>query len=243
MLRKDDLGGGLWLYQDPEAFCFGIDAVLLAHFPEIREGERVMDLGCGYAPIPMILAGTYRDIPFTVTGLEIQPGIAETAQRSVEENGLSGQIRIIEGDIREAVPSFGAASFSLVTCNPPYMAAGTGIVGSNLRRAIARTELTVTLRDVIFQAAGLLGPEGRFAMIHRPFRLPEILSLMQEARLTPKRLRFVHPTADAEPTMILIEGVRGAKPYLRVAPPLIVYNDDRSYTQEISDIYSGLRRS
>ena len=244
MLRKDDLQNGFFIYQDPDYFCFGIDAVLLAHFPEIRDGDRVLDMGCGFGPVPLIMRGCLPEgADVRMTGLEIQDYVAETAERSVRENGLSDEIGIVKGDIREAARIFGAASFSLVTCNPPYMAVKDGLVGENRSRAVARTEVCCTLRDVICQAARLLRPKGRFAMIHRPFRLPEMLSLMRDCRLEPKRLRMIHPRAGAEASMVLIEAVRGGRPYLIAEPPLMIYGPDGTYTQEVLDIYAGRRRS
>ena len=240
MLRKDDLQNGLFLWQDPEAFCFGIDAVLLAHFPEIREGEKVCDLGCGFGPVPMILYGANREVEgLHVTGLEIQEEIADTARRSVRDNSLADKIRIVTGDIREASSIFGAASFSLVTTNPPYMAAKDGLVPEDPRRAYAKMELLCTAEDVIRESAKLLRPRGRLAMIHRPYRLPELMVLMRKYHLEPKRMRFVHSLPDEEPAMVLIEAVRGGKPYLRVMPPLIVYDGHGGYTEEVLGIYGG----
>ncbi|MDO5703304.1 MAG: tRNA1(Val) (adenine(37)-N6)-methyltransferase [Lachnospiraceae bacterium] len=241
MLRTDDLMNGYHILQDTDFFCFGIDAVLLSHYPALKAGDRVMDLGTGFAPIPLIMHAEARRqglVPgFKITGLELQERPAEIAARSVAENHLSDEIEIVRGDIREAEELFGPASFSLVTCNPPYMPAGDGIKSADEARAIARTEIRCTLEDVIRTASALLKMRGRFAMIHRPFRLPEIMACLTKYHLEPKRMRMVHPAADTEPSMVLIESVKGGRPRLAVDPPLIVYNKDRTYTEEIYKIY------
>lgn len=244
MLRCDDLGNGFHIWQDTELFAFGVDAVLLAHFPKIMNGDRILDLGTGTGPIPLILAAEARkaDIAVDITGLEIQEPAASLAARSVAENGLSEEVHIINGDLREAGTLFKRSSFSMITCNPPYMAAGEGLVGQNDALAAARTELKCTLHDVVQTAGQLLQPGGRFAMIHRPFRIPEILDEMRRAGLAAKRMRLVHPYAGAEATMVLIEARRGGRPYLRCGPPLVIYKDGRQYTDEILEIY-GMKRS
>ena len=241
MLRCDDLMNGYHIWQDTDLFCFGIDAVLLAHYPALRRGDRILDLGTGFGPIPLILRAEAEKkglIPgIRITGLELQHAAASLADQSVRENGLSEEIEIREGDIREAEALFGPASFSLITCNPPYMAAKEGLISENEGRAIARTEICCTLEDVIRVSSRLLKMSGRLALIHRPHRLPEIFGLMRAHHLEPKRLRMVHPVSDAEPSMVLIEAVHGGRPYLTVEPPLVVYTKDRTYTEEIYRIY------
>ncbi len=239
MPRCDDLQNGYRIWQDPGMFCFGVDAVLLGHYPRLRDGDRILDLCTGFAPVPLILSARARDlgIAVSITGIEIEERAVELARLSVKDNGLEGQVRIVTGDIREAVDRFGAASFSLVTSNPPYMPVNGGLVGADPVRAAARTEIRCTLRDVVSSAAKLLVPGGRFAMIHRPFRLPEIFGEMRSARLEPKRLRLVYPYIDAEPTMVLVEGTKGGNPGLKTDSPLIIYGDDRQYTEEILAIY------
>ncbi len=238
-LRLDDLENGTVIWQDPSMFCFGIDAVLLAHYPRLAEGDRILDLGTGFAPVPLIMSveAAKRGLSVRITGIEIQERAAEIARRSVAENGLEEQISVVRGDIREACELFGAASFSLVVSNPPYVPAEGGLVGANRAKAVARTELCCTLRDVTAAAGRLLVPGGRFAIIHRPFRLPELFGEMRSAGLEPKRMRLVYPYEDAEPTMVLAEGVRGGRPGLKTDPPLIIYRKDRNYTGEILRIY------
>ncbi len=240
-LRRDDLQNGYFLWQDPSMFCFGIDAVLLSHYPEIKDGDSVADLGTGFAPIPHMMHADARrrGIRIRITGIEIQERAALLAERSVRENGLDGDIRIIHGDLKEAVSLCGAASFSLVVSNPPYVKRGSGLVGKDEAKAAARSELFCTFEDVASQAAALLRPKGRFAMIHRPGRLPELFGVLRQCRLEPKRMRLVCPYADADASMVLLEAVKGGRPGLKAEPPLIVYHRDQTYTEEVLRIYGG----
>ena len=159
------------------------------------------------------------------------------ARRSVNFNGLSGEISIVTGDIREAADLFGAASFDVVTSNPPYMTGSHGLTNPGEAKAIARHELLCTLEDVIREASAVLKPQGRFYMVHRPFRLAEIFCTMSRYRLEPKRMRLVYPYADREPNMVLIEGLKGGRPRITVEKPLIVYKSPGVYTDEIYDVY------
>lgn len=223
------------IIQNPEKFCFGMDAVLLSGFAKVKAGENCLDLGCGNGIIPILLeaktAGRY------FTGLEIQEYSADMARRSVALNHLEGKVSIVKGDIKDASNIFGASSFHVVTCNPPYMTAQHGITNQDQAKTIARHEVLCTLEDVIRESARLLVPSGRFYMVHRPFRLGEIISLMVKYHIEPKRMRLVHPYVDREPNMVLIEGLRGGRPRMTVEKPLIVYKEPGKYTDEIYDVY------
>ena len=236
--RVDDLHrDGYLLIQDPKRFCFGVDAVILSGFARVKKGERVLDLGTGTGVIPILLAAKTEGAHFT--GLEIQAESAEMASRSVLLNELEERVLIREGDLKEAVQLFGGASFDVVTANPPYMNEGGGLVNPFAAKAIARHEILCSLEDVVAAAAGLLRPLGRFYMIHRPHRLTDILVLLRQYRLEPKRIRFVHPYANQDPTMVLVEAIRGGKPMVRVDAPLVIYQAQQSYTEEIVEIYYG----
>lgn len=234
--RIDDLQRNNYrIIQDPERFCFGMDAVLLSGFAKAKEGDHVIDLGTGTGIIPILMEAKTK--ASTLVGLEIQPESADMAQRSVELNHLESKIRIVTGDIKEASSLFGAATFDVVTSNPPYMTEHHGITNEKSPKAIARHELLCTLEDVISQAAKLLRPGGSFYMVHRPFRLADIMVLMREYHLEPKRMKLVYPYIDKDPNMVLIEGLRGGRPRLTVERPLIVYQSPGVYTDEIYDIY------
>lgn len=234
--RLDDLErNGYKIIQNQSKFCFGMDAVLLSGFARVKEGERVLDLGTGTGIIPILLAGKTKGEHFT--GLEIQRESADMAERSVRYNQLEERISIIEGDIREADTLFRAASFDVITCNPPYMTEHHGLVNPEQPKAIARHEILCTLEDVLIQSAKLLKPGGRFYLVHRPFRLAEIMSGMVRLGLEPKRMRLVYPYADREPNMVLLEGLRGGRSRITVDKPLIVYRKPGVYTEEIYEIY------
>jgi len=234
--RIDDLHlDGYRIIQDPTKFCFGIDAVLLSGFVKVKEMEHALDMGTGTGIIPILLKAKTSGKHFT--GLEIQQESADMARRSVMLNHLEDDIDIIHGDIKEAANIFKAASFDVVTSNPPYMTEQHGLVNFDIAKAIARHEILCTLESVISQAARMLKTGGRFYMVHRPFRLTEIMVLMNKYKLEPKRIQFVYPFLDKEPNMVLIEGLRGGKPRITVEKPLIVYEHPGVYTQCIKDIY------
>lgn len=234
--RFDELHrNGYQIIQDPGRFCFGMDAVLLSGFARVNEGEVVADLGTGTGIIPILLEAKTAGRLFH--GIEIQPESADMASRSVQFNHLEDKIKIIQGDIKDATQLLGASSCHVVTSNPPYMIANHGIINPTSAKAIARHEVLCTLEDVVSQAAALLQPKGRFYMVHRPFRLPEIFAVMQKYKLEPKRMKLVYPFVDKEPNMVLIEGALGGNPRMEVEKPLIVYKAPNVYTDEIYDIY------
>ena len=234
--RIDELQrNGYRIIQNPERFCFGMDAVLLSGFARAKKQERCLDLGCGNGIIPILMEAKTEGKHFT--GLEIQPESADMAKRSVALNGLQDRIDIVEGDIKDASKIFGASSFHVVTTNPPYMTAQHGLTNLYEAKTIARHEVLCNLEDIIRESARLLMPGGRFYMVHRPFRLAEIISLMAQYRMEPKRMRLVYPYVDREPNMVLIEGLRGGKSRMTVEKPLIVYKEPGKYTDEIYDVY------
>lgn len=234
--RLDDLQrNGYMIIQNPDKFCFGMDAVLLSGFAIVKKGEKAVDLGTGTGIIPILLSAKTEGESFT--GLEIQTESADMASRSVELNKLEERVHIVEGDIKNASQIFGKASFEVVTSNPPYMNDNHGLKNPELPKAIARHEVLCSLEDVVREASYLLKPSGRFYMVHRPFRLPEIFEQLRKYRLEPKRMRLVYPYIDKEPNMVLIEAVRGGKPMLTNEPPLIVYKEQGVYTDEIYSVY------
>lgn len=234
--RIDELQrNGYRIIQNPERFCFGMDAVLLSGFARAKKQERCLDLGCGNGIIPILMEAKTEGKHFT--GLEIQPESADMARRSVALNGLQDRIDIVEGDIKDTSKIFGASSFHVVTTNPPYMTAQHGLTNVYEAKTIARHEVLCNLEDIIRESARLLMPGGRFYMVHRPFRLAEIISLMVQYRMEPKRMRLVYPYVDREPNMVLIEGLRGGKSRMTVEKPLIVYKEPGKYTDEIYDVY------
>ena len=236
--RVDELlRNGYRIIQDPARFCFGMDAVLLSGFAAegIRSGAKVLDLGTGTGIITLLLRGKTR--ASRLTGLEIQPESADMAARSVALNGLEDSVSIIQGDLKEAGSLFPAASFDAVTCNPPYMIGRHGLLNEQGPKAIARHEILCTFEDVASQTAKVLAPGGSFFLVHRPFRLAEIMGVLMKYRLEPKRMRLVYPFWDREPNMVLLQAVRGGNPRLKVERPLVIYREPGVYTEEIREIY------
>ena len=237
--RLDDLQvKGYQIIQNPNKFCFGMDAVLLSNFAKVKKGEKVLDIGTGTGIIPILLEAKTDGDHFT--GLEIQEESADMARRSVAYNHLENKIDIVTGDVKEAVNLFGSVFFDVITTNPPYMIGAHGLQNKDSAKAIARHEVLCDLDDILRTSAKLLRPGGRFYMVHRPFRLAEILSKMCAYKIEPKRMRLVHPYVDKEPNMVLIEGSRGGNSRMTVEPPLIVYREKNVYSAELLGEY-GLK--
>jgi len=234
--RVDDLQcKGYQIIQKPKGFCFGIDAVLLSGFAKVKRGQKVLDLCTGSGVIPILLAAKTDGESFT--GLELQEEYAEMASRSVELNHIEKRVQIQCGDVKNIKNLYSQNSFSVVTVNPPYMTEHHGLTNLYEPKTIARHEVALSLEDVIAAASYVLPVNGSFYMIHKPFRIAEIIRVMKEYHLEPKRMRFVHPFIDKEPTMVLVEGLKGAKERVTVEPPLIVYKSQGEYTEEVLAIY------
>ena len=234
--RIDDLErNGYQIIQRTDGFCFGMDAVLLSGFAAVKRGEKALDLGTGTGVIPILLEAKTEGEHFSA--LEIQEEVADMARRSVALNGLEQKITIVNGDIKEASQIFGPASFDVVTSNPPYMNDARGLKNPDLPKAIARHEVLCTLEDVVREAAKVLKTGGRFYLVHRPHRLAEIINTLTAYRLEPKRMKMVHPFADREANMVMIEAVRGGGAFLKVEAPVIVFREPGVYSDEIRDVY------
>lgn len=231
--RLDDLQlSGYHIIQDPGRFCFGVDAVMLTEFARVKPGEEVLDLGTGTGVIPILLAAKTAGKHFT--GLEIQPESADMARRSVRYNEMDEKVSIVTGDIKEAAERFGTGAFDVITTNPPYMLNAHGLQNEQDAKTIARHEVLCTLDDVLRESARLLKEsKGRFYMIHKPFRLVEILTKMCQYKIEPKRIRFVHPYIHKEPTMVLIEGLKGGKSRVTIEPPLVMYEREIEGRREL----------
>ena len=234
--RIDDLmRDGLKLIQNTDIFCFGMDAVLLSTYARAGKKDRVLDMGTGNGIIPVLMQS--KNPGSTYSALEIQEGSTQLARRNVELNHLEDRISVVKGDIKEASTIFGEASFNVVTSNPPYMNENHGIVNPDSAKAIARHEILCTLEDVVSQAAKLLVDRGRFYMVHRPFRLTEIMQVLTKYKLEPKRMQLVYPYIDREPNMVLIEALKGGNSRITVERPLIVYEKPGVYTKDILEMY------
>ena len=233
--RLDDLQiKDLKIIQNPQGFCFGIDAVLLANFVQLNKGDKVVDLGTGTGIIPLLIAGKSESTH--ITGVEIQEEVAEMAQRSVIYNKLQDRIEIINKDLNGVENFLPTNHFDIVTSNPPYMHPH-GLKNTNDKKAISRHEIKCTLEDVIKTASKLVKHMGKFFMVHRPERLVDILTLCRQYKLEPKRMQFIHPSYKKKPNLLLIECRKAANPELRLMDPFYVYDENGKYTAHTYEIY------
>lgn len=219
--------GGAAILQKRDGFRFGTDAVVLARFAmahlRVRNGRRAtehaVDLGTGTGILPLLLAmGT--KIPH-IGAIEIQPGMADMARRSVAGNSLGDRITVLEADLRQADVMLGRSSQDLVLCNPPYQPAGAAIGNEGASVRAARHEIHCTLADVVEQAARLLRNDGAFCVVHRPERMAELFCLMSACGMEPKQLQMLHRSAQSPPSLIFVRGIRCGRKGLQVLPPLI----------------------
>lgn len=234
--RLDDLNiNGLRIIQNPHKFCFGIDAVLLANYATVKKGDRVVDLGTGTGIIPIIIAGKTK--ASTVTGIEIQGDMAQMAARSVAMNGLQNRIKIFAGDLKDVTSFVGAGTIDLVVSNPPYITDGHGLVNPDSSKAIARHEIMCTFNDIVHSATKVLRNGGRLAVIHRSNRMVDVLLAMRKGGIEPKRLCMVHPKVNSKANLFLAEGIKGARGFLKISEPLIIYDEKGKYTDRVYKIY------
>ncbi len=227
--------------QKKQGFRFSIDAVLLAHFVQPKANQRLLDLGTGSAVIPVLLAARHPHLQ--IDGVELQPAIAAMAQRSVQYNQLQQQIRIIQHDLTQ-LPKQYEQQYDWVVSNPPFFQVGTGKQNPNRQIALSRHEIACTLEQLIHCGARCLQSRGHFALVHRAERLPEILACCVQHRLSPYRLRMVHPTLEQPANLILLEAIKDGRNQLQVLPPLPIYrsvakitSDKSTYSDEVLSYY------
>lgn len=234
--RIDDLQcSGLYIIQNRNGFCFGIDAVLLTGFAKVKKGEKVLDMCTGNGVIPLLLCGKTSGEHFT--GIEIQTPVAQMAQRSVIMNNVMEKVDIINGDIKELDKYFKYGSFNVVTCNPPYMAQGVGAKNDYSPKAIARHEIMCNIDDIFENAYKMLKYGGRMYMVHRAERLTDIFVSARGHSLEPKVMQMIQPYAHKAPNLVLIEFIKGGKPPLKNIEPIVVYKSDGTYTEQLKKIY------
>jgi len=232
------LAEDLRIIQSPSVFAFSLDAVLLAKFAyvPIQKGN-LIDLCTGNGIIPLLLSTRTKG---KIIGVEIQERLFSMAERSVAYNHLSDQIQLVHGDIKDMPKELGYGKFDVVTCNPPYFPVKEdAIINEKEPFAIARHEIYCTLEDVVRVSCQLVKPGGKVAFVHRPGRLIEIVTLMKQYKIEPKRLRFVYPKAGSEANTLLIEGIKDGKPDLKILQPLFVYDRNGEYTEEVKEILYG----
>lgn len=237
--RVDDLQrNGLQIIQNPSAFRFGMDAVLLADFTRLRPRERVADMGTGTGILPLLLSQKEESCIFYA--FEIQPEMADMASRSVHLNGLEDRISVHAADMRQAWQIVGRQSMHAVICNPPYGKKGGTLTNETASVQVARHETDCTIEDVCASCAAVLRNLGRVSMVFPAQRMLELCDAMRKSRLEPKRIRMVCAHADKPPYLVMVEAMKNAKPQLLWMPPLIVYHANGSETEEIKRIYHQL---
>lgn len=233
-VRIDIVPGSQYrILQNKRKFSYGIDAIILSDFAQAR--GLVMDLGTGTGIIPIRLADG-KDIK-KIYGVEIQGDVAELAKESVKLNKLEEKIQILNMDLKDLRDRFSKASFDTIISNPPYMKTGSAILNEEENFALSRHEIACSFEDIISVSDYLLKPLGKICLVHRPNRLVDILSTMRQYRIEPKYIRFVQPRWDKKPNLVLIEGVKGGRADLKFHDPLIVYDENGNYLDEIYEIY------
>lgn len=235
----DDLQlNGLQLIQKNEGFRFGVDAVLLSHFANVKKKHRVIDLCTGTGIVSFLVYGKYK--PQEVIGLEIQDDMVEMANRSSKLNDTSDIVKFVQGDLKDKALLDSLGRFDVVTVNPPYKLNNAGILNPNDKLAIARHEIMCNLEDVIVSARRLLKDNGRMFIVHRPERLADIFGLMRKYKIEPKRVRLVQPNTKKAPNIVLVEGQRDGGAFLKWEETLYVYDDNGNYSEEINRIYGRM---
>ena len=235
----DDLQlNGLMLIQKQSGFRFGVDAVLLSDFANVKKKHRVLDLCTGTGIVPFLVYGKYS--PKEVWGVEIQEDMVEMANRSSQLNKTDDIVKFKCADLKDKKLVNELGRFDVVTVNPPYKLNNAGILNPNDKLAIARHEILYNLEDVIVSARRLLADNGRMFIVHRPERLADIFGLMRKYNIEPKRVKMIHPNAKKAPNIVLVEGQRDGGAFLKWDEPLYVYDENGNYSKEIDKIYGRL---
>ncbi len=236
--RIDDLElDKLKIIQNKNGFCFGIDSVLLTDFSKtIKAGSNVIDLGTGTGILPILLSSKTVDTKFT--GIEIQNEVAEMAGRSIKLNNLENRIEILNLNILDLKQKYKKGNFDVVITNPPYKKLNSGVINEQKNKIISRHEITASLEDFIEIASYLLKDLGEFYMVHRPDRLVDIFTIMRDKKIEPKKIRFVFPNKNKNANLVLIKGIKNAKPFLQYENNLYIYDEKENYTEEILKIYN-----
>lgn len=227
---------GLKLIQKKSGFRFGVDAVLLSDFANVKKNHRVIDLCTGTGIIPFLIYGKYN--AKEIVGLEIQSDMVEMSIRSTQYNNLENTIRFENADLKDIKFLNKLGKFDVLTVNPPYKLNNSGILNLDDKLSIARHEVLCTLEDVIIASRKLLKDNGRMYMVHRPERLIDIFCLMRKYKIEPKRVKMIHPNKNKAPNIVLVEGQRDGGQYLKWEAPLYVYNEDGTYSKELNEIYN-----
>jgi len=235
--RIDDLQyKNLKIIQNKDGFCFSMDSILLVEFAKnIKRNTTVIDLGTGTGIISILLS---KKVELKkIIGIDILEDVCDMAKRSISLNKLEDKIKIINEDVKNMGKIFESSSFDVVISNPPYKKINSGLTNSNKNKLISRHEITANLEDFIKIASYLLKSNGEIYIVHRPERLVDIFNLLRKYHIEPKDMQMVYPQKSKEPNLILIKGVKNAKPFLKIRKPLFIYNERGEYTEDIIRIY------
>jgi tRNA1Val (adenine37-N6)-methyltransferase len=232
------LNGGLRVFQAKRGYRFSLDSILLTHFVSFKSINRVIDIGCGNGIILLILAKRYPDI--NLVGLEIQENLAKLARKNAEFNNLGNRIEIISGDARRVKKIFQAHSFDSVIFNPPYRKLNSGRINPLEEKAIARHEIKGSLKDFLNAAKYLLKQSGTVFTIYPAKRLVELIYLFRLSGVEPKKMRLVFSDNNSEAVFIMVEGKKGGREELKIKPSLFIYDQEKNYTGQMSQIFSEL---
>ncbi len=230
--------GDYIIYQNDDWFAFSLDSVLLANFVTLKYRDKsIIDFCSGNAPVPMLMSFRTKA---HIVGIEIQKDVYDLGMESIKENKMEEQIELINRDVLETGELFSAESFDVVTCNPPYFKyKEDSLINENKIKSVARHEVMINLDNIVDRASYLLKNGGTFAMVHRPERLMEIISLFKKYNIEPKKMRFVYPKFGLDANILLIEGIKNGKTGLKVMAPLFSHNNDGSYTEEVRRMFGG----
>lgn len=235
LTRDTFFNGKVTVKQERVGYRFSIDAVILAHRIRPKPGERVVDLGTGCGIVPLIV--TYRHPATHMFGIEIQKELADIADVNVRDNGMQETVRIFHRDMRTIRPAMFQGPVDIVVSNPPFRKTASGRINPNQQRAVARHEIRVTLLSVVKAASDILRTGGLFVLVYTSERLPELVQHMRSCRIEPKNVRFIHSRKDSESKLMMMEGIKQGRPGLKVGPPIIVYGEDGTYTEEVDTMF------
>ncbi len=222
------------LFQAKNGYRFSVDALLLENFISAKRLAKGIELGTGSGVISILLSKRLQCS--RIVAVEIQKALADRAKRNINLNNLNESIEVLSKDIKELRKTFSTNEFDFVFSNPPFRKPRTGKMSLYEERAVARHEIEITLPELLSTASYLLKHSGKFYMIYHPFRLSELISLLRESRLEPKRMRFVHSREGEEAKMVLVEAVKGSGTWLKISPPLYLYENASTYSSEMLSI-------
>ena len=225
-----------YIVQNTDMFNFSLDSVLLPNFATINTNvKNILDIGCGNAPIPLILSTKTNA---NIIGVEIQKEVYELALKSVRINNLESRIKIINGDINEIYDSFETETFDIITCNPPFFKVSDG---SNFNdsdyKTIARHEIKLNLDQIFKISKKLLKNNGNIVMVHRPERLVDIITSMKKYNIEPKRIQFVYPKKDKDANILLIEGKKNGRPGIKIETPIYTHDENGEYSMQVKNFF------